>query len=161
MVVREGSRLGTHHRTDLSRGAYNDVMVTDLTRRGEKMTRIINVYDQRDVQTGERRGRKLNWHRAIPHEGGTIIAGDMNAHSRRWDPKSRQQRDATCWQEIIDEYGLQIGNDDCPTHHWVRNGDQGESTIDLTLATQLITRWSMLDGSHATCVEQPGGRVGV
>jgi hypothetical protein len=28
--------------------------VTDVKRRGEKMTRRINVYDQRDVRTGER-----------------------------------------------------------------------------------------------------------
>jgi hypothetical protein len=64
-AVRKGSGLATDGRTELSRGAYDDVMVTDIRRRGEKMTRIINGYDQRDVQTGERRARKLNWHRAI------------------------------------------------------------------------------------------------
>jgi macrodomain Ter protein organizer (MatP/YcbG family) len=125
-------------------------MVTDVNRRGETMTRIINVYDQKDVQTGERRARKLNWHRAIRQGGGTIIAGDMNAHSRRWDPRCWEQHDATFWEEILDEYGLEIGNDDRPTHHWARNGEEGESTIDLTLATRLITRWTTLDRSHAT-----------
>jgi len=64
-AVRKGSGLATDERTHLSRGANDDVMVTDVRRRGENMTRIINVYDQRDVQTGERRARKLNWHRAI------------------------------------------------------------------------------------------------
>jgi hypothetical protein len=167
-AVRKGSGLATDERTDLSRGAKDDVMVTDewtdlsrganddvmvtdVKRRGEKMTRIINVYDQRDVQTGERRARKLNWHRAIRQRGGKIIAGDMNAHSRRWDPRCREQRDATFWEEIIDEHGLEIGNDDDrPTHHWERNGKEGESTIDLTLATRPITRWTTLGGSHAT-----------
>ena len=98
--------------------------------------RIINVYDQRHVQTGERRARKLNWHRAIRQGGSTIIPGDMNAHSRRWDPRCREQWDATFREKIIDDHGLEIGkDDDRPTHHWARNGEEGESTTDLTLAT--------------------------
>jgi len=64
-VVQKGSSLATDERTDLSRGANDDVMVTDVKRRGENMTRIINVYDQRDVHTGERQVRNLNWHRGI------------------------------------------------------------------------------------------------
>ena len=77
--------------------------------------------------------------------------GNMNAPSRRRDPRSREQRDAMFWEEIIDEHGLEIGNDDNqPTHHWARNGEEGESTIDLTLATQPITQLTTLDGSHAT-----------
>jgi len=48
------------------------------------------------------------------------MAGVMNAHSRRWDPRCRQQRNATFWEEIIDQYRLEIGNDDRPTHHSVR-----------------------------------------
>jgi len=139
-AVRKGCGLDTDERTDLSRGANNDVMVTDVKRRGDKMPRIINVYDQRNIQTGERRARKVNWHRAIRQGGCTIIAGDRYAHSQRWDPRCREERDATFWEEIIDEYGLEIGNEDRPTHHWARSSEEGESTIDLTLATQPITR---------------------
>jgi hypothetical protein len=43
-----GSGLVVDDLTDLSRGANDDVIVTDLRRRGEKITRIDNVYDQRD-----------------------------------------------------------------------------------------------------------------
>ena len=42
----KGSGLATDKRTDLIRGANDDVMVTDVKRRGDKMTRIINDYDQ-------------------------------------------------------------------------------------------------------------------
>ena len=59
-MVRKGGGLAPDQRTDQGSGANDDVMGTDLKRRGEKMTRIINVYNQRDVQTGERRARKLN-----------------------------------------------------------------------------------------------------
>jgi endonuclease/exonuclease/phosphatase (EEP) superfamily protein YafD len=110
-----GSGLATDERTDLSRGANDVVMVTDVKRTGEKLTRIINVYNQRDVQTGERRARKIKWHRAIRQGGGTIIAGDINAHSPRRVPRCRGQRNAKFWEEIIDVYGLEIGNDDRPT----------------------------------------------
>jgi len=81
-----GSGLATDERTDLSRGANDNVMVTDVKTRGERMTRIINLYDQRHVQTGVRWARKLTWHRAIRQGGGTILVRDMNAHSRRWNP---------------------------------------------------------------------------
>jgi hypothetical protein len=64
-AVRKGSGLGTDERTDLRRGANDDPMVTDVKRRGEMMMRMINVYNQRDIQTGERWARKLIWHRAI------------------------------------------------------------------------------------------------
>jgi hypothetical protein len=60
MAVREGTGLAIHERTDQSSSANDDVMVTDVKSWGQKMTRIINVYDQRDVQTGVRRGRKLS-----------------------------------------------------------------------------------------------------
>jgi len=114
------------------------------------MTRIINIYDQRDVRTGERHARKINWSRIIRQRGGTILAGNFDAHSHRWDPRCKEQCDATCWKEMIDEHGLEIGNDDQPTHDWARNGEEGESAMDMTLASRPITRWSILDRRHAT-----------
>jgi len=40
-------------RTVSSRGANDDVIVTDVRRRGENITRIVNIYDQRETQSGE------------------------------------------------------------------------------------------------------------
>ena len=77
------SSRATDEWTDLSSGVNDDVMLTDGNRRGEQMKRIMNVYDQRDVQTGERWVWKLNWNRAIPQGGGTIIASVMKSDSRR------------------------------------------------------------------------------
>jgi hypothetical protein len=154
-AVGKGSGLPTEEPTDVSSGVKDDVMVTDVKTRGKKLTRIINVYDQRDVQTREISARKPNWHRAIQRGVGTIIAGDMNSQSRRWGPRCREKRDAMFWEEIIEQRGPEIGNDDDrPTHHWARNGEDGESTIDLTLAIRPITRWTTLGGSHATGSDQ-------
>jgi hypothetical protein len=72
--------------TDLSRGANEDDIATDVRRRGESITRIVNVYDQKNTHSGERPAQKLNWQRVI-RQGGTVLAGDLNAHSKRWDPR--------------------------------------------------------------------------
>jgi hypothetical protein len=60
MAVHKGSGLATDKQTDLSSGANDNVMVTVEKMAGEKMTTIMNVCDERDIQTAERRARKLN-----------------------------------------------------------------------------------------------------
>ena len=139
----------TDQRAVLSRGANDNVIVTDVKGRGARMMSMIHIYDQSEMQTGVRQARKINWSRIIHQRGGTIFAGDFNAHSRRWDPTCKERRDETFCEEIIDEYGLEIGNDDQPTHHRARNGEKSESTIDLTLASRPITRRTILGGRHA------------
>jgi hypothetical protein len=79
-AIPKGSGLVVDEHTDVSRGANNEVIVTDVRRRGENITRIVNIYDQRDTQTGERLARKLNFQRVI-WQGGTVLVGDFNAHS--------------------------------------------------------------------------------
>ena len=63
------------------------MIATAVRRRSEMITRIVNVYDQKDTQSGkrERPARKLNWQRVI-RQGGTVLTRDFNAHSSRWDP---------------------------------------------------------------------------
>jgi len=51
---------------------------------------------------------------------------------------------------VIDENGLEIGNDGRATQHWTREGHEGESVIDLTLANRPITKWSILADDHPT-----------
>jgi hypothetical protein len=81
MAIRNGSGLVVNAWTDLSRGANDDVIGSDVRRRGEKMMRIVNVYAQRDEQSGEKPAQKLNWQR-LRRKGRTVLAGDFNAHSK-------------------------------------------------------------------------------
>ena len=53
------------------------------------------------------------------------------------------------WKDVIDENGLEIGNDGRATHHWTRGGHEVESVIDLTLAKRPRTMWSILADVHA------------
>jgi len=53
-AIQGWSGLVVDERTDLGRGANNDVIVTDVRRRGETIIKVINIYDQKDTQSGER-----------------------------------------------------------------------------------------------------------
>jgi hypothetical protein len=60
------------------------------------------------------------------------------------------QRDAAFWEDVIDENGLEIGNNGEATYHWTREDNDCESVIDLMLANRPITKWSILADDHAT-----------
>ena len=92
-AIRNVSGVVVDEQTDLSRGAHDDVIVTDVRRRGEKIMWIVNVHDQRDTQSGERQAQKVNWLSVI-RKGGTALVGDCNAHSSRWDRRCHAQRNA-------------------------------------------------------------------
>jgi len=148
-AIQRGSGLTVDERTDLSRGATEDVIATDVSRRGERIMRIVNIDDQKNTHLGERPARKLNWQRVI-RQRGTVLAGDFNAHSKRRDPRCQVQQNAGFWEDVIDENRLEIGNDGRPTHHWTRKDQEGESVIDLTLANRRIVKWTILADDHAT-----------
>jgi len=103
MVVREGSSLITNQQTGLSRNTGDDVIVVDIVGWGEKMLRIANIHDQRTREPGERPVRRLSWQKIISQGGGgTVLAGDFNAHSQRWCPRCTERRDPASWEDIID-----------------------------------------------------------
>jgi len=77
-VIRMGGGLVVDERKDGSWGANNNVMDTDIRRRGEKITMIVNSYDQRDTESGEKQVRNSNRQRVIRH-GRTVLAGDFDS----------------------------------------------------------------------------------
>jgi len=149
-AVRMGSGIATNKRTDLNKNRLGDLIVVDIKTRGEKMAMTLNIYDLGEGETGEIPLRRLNWQRIIRQGGcSTVLAGDFNDHSQRWDPRCTERRDATYWEEIIHEHGLVIGNDNRPTHYWMRHDSMGESVIDRTLANRSFGKCMILNGSHA------------
>jgi hypothetical protein len=86
MAITRGSGLVGNERTDLSRGVTQDVIATNVRRRGERTLRIVIIYDQKNTHSGERPARKLPSQRVM-QQGSTALAGDFIAHSIRWDPR--------------------------------------------------------------------------
>jgi len=138
-------------RIDSSRGANEGVIATDVRRRGEKLKRNVNVYDQNDARSGqrERPALKLNLLRVI-QLGGTVLTGDFNTHSKHWDPRCQVNQNAAFWEDVIDENGLEIGNDDRSTHHWARENQEGDLVINLMLASQPSVQLTILVDVHST-----------
>jgi len=58
------------------------------------------------------------------------------------------QRNSALWEDVIDENGLEIGNDGRPTDNWTRQDQEGESVIDLTLGNRPIVMWTILANDH-------------
>jgi len=46
------------------------------------------------------------------------------------------QQNAAFWEDVIDDNGLEIGNDGKPTHRWTRDDQEGESVTDPTFANR-------------------------
>jgi len=154
MAIQNRCGVVVGERTNSSSGANGDVIVTEVRGRREKITRIVNIYNQRNTLSGERQARKLNRQRVIWH-GGTVLAGEINAHSSWWDPRCRMQRNTALREEVIKENGLEVGIDGQRTHYRTRVHHEGESIIDLTLANRLIMKWFLLADNHATrCVQE-------
>lgn len=54
MTIQKWSGLVVDEQTELNRGANHDVIVTDIRRRGDKITRIVIIYNESVIQSGER-----------------------------------------------------------------------------------------------------------
>jgi len=147
-VVPKGSGCGINKRTELSQNARGDVIVVDIKNRGEKITRIVNIYEEREGESGERPAGRLNWQTIIRQEGGGLAPeGDFSAQSQLWDPGSTERKDATYRENTSEEHRLVTGNYDWPTNHWMRHDSMRESLIDLTLANGPFGKWMILDRS--------------
>jgi len=64
-------------RTASGRGANDAVIATNIGRGWETIKRMINLYDQRNMQLGEGPLQKLSWQRVI-RQGGIILTGEFN-----------------------------------------------------------------------------------
>lgn len=81
-AVRKGTGLTMKERTHLIRNVDDNVIVVHIKRLGEKSIIIVNIYDQRTRQTGERPARRLRWQIVIRQEGGgMVLLGDFNPSS--------------------------------------------------------------------------------
>jgi hypothetical protein len=147
---RRGSGLVVDQRMYVNRGVNEDVIATDVRRRGERITMIVNVNDQKNRHSGDRPAWQLNGQTVI-RLGSTVLTGDTDTQRIWCDPRCQVQQDAASYKDVIDENALQTGIDGDATHHRTREGHEVESVIGLTLANRPITKWSILhDDDHAT-----------
>jgi len=86
-----------------------------IGRKGEKgrKVRIANLYSQGVFSEGqEQPERNADWEGIL--EGDTVLAGDFNGHSRRWNQHATTQRNQTFLEDLMDRHDLHVHNDDLP-----------------------------------------------
>jgi endonuclease/exonuclease/phosphatase family metal-dependent hydrolase len=81
-----------------------DIMVLDITTDTGRKIRVVNVYDQQEKgrNTATRPAQMVNWNNIMNDK--TIVSGDFNSHSQRWDPNCRCERDATFWNDWSENF---------------------------------------------------------
>jgi len=137
-------------RTHWRRGANEDGIATDIKRRGERITRIVNVHDPKNKHSGGWPPRNLNLQTVIM-QGSTVWPGGLNPQSIPWNSRWQVQREAAFCEEVTDENGLDMGIHGETTHQRRRHGHEHESVIDLTLANWPIITWCIeAADDHAT-----------
>ena len=120
----------------------NHTQVVEVAAPGVGPVVIVNVYDRHTTSESIRPAQKAAWGELARHRR-VVIAGDMNAHSKVWNPKTMRPRNNVFWEKLISEHGLSVWNTEEETRMGV--GADIHSIIDLTLSSQEVDlRWSIV-----------------
>jgi endonuclease/exonuclease/phosphatase family metal-dependent hydrolase len=130
VAINKASGLRVTERKEDTEGCGNYIQVLEVTK-GKRNVMVINVYDGK--QERERPAQRADWKKILRRSKNVVVAGDMNAHSKTWNPRAEKWRNATFWEDIIEQHGLVIWNSAEAT----RSGPNTDriSIIDLTLAS--------------------------
>ena len=97
IAVNRALRVKVMELKNLTRGCRNHVQVIEVVPLGGDAIIITNVYDQREHKQRNRPAQNVAWGEIAKHQK-VIIAGDMNAHSKVWNPKATYNRNHTFWE---------------------------------------------------------------
>jgi len=147
IAVNKASRCRVTELKDLARESKNHVQVVEVTLPGGDAIVIANTYDQQKGSEANRPVQLAAWTEIASHQR-VIIAGDMNAHSKMWNPRATRSRHHTFWERLIEEEDLFVWNTEEATR--MGPGAENLSIIDLTLSSPNIElNWCLL-GEDAT-----------
>lgn len=158
MAIRKESNYSFSFSHEWTRECNGDALictVREKARKGEQLRRrfsfvLVNVYLApafgAETNRSQREGAKVRWELALEKNNG-IVAGDFNAHSKRWDAAlDREGRDvwARWMEDLIDTYDLQITNDG--EHTFFRDNSEYSAAINLTLSGSdvIISDWEVV-----------------
>jgi len=129
---------------------------------------IADVYDRHEGRDeANRSAQRAAWGEIAKHRR-VIVAGDMNAHSKMWNPKATYNKNHTFWERLITEEDLFVWNTEEATR--MGPGVMNHSIIDLTLSSpnmdlnwcllveeatgsdHEVIAWEVLGNSHPTAI---------
>lgn len=119
----------------------NHVQVLEVVKGCQEPVTLVNVYDQK--RGSERPAQKAEWGTILAGSR-VVVAGDMNAHSKMWNPQARGRKNATFWEEVIENFDMVIWNPEQGTRK--ASVSDTVAIIDLTISTPGITlNWILLE----------------
>ena len=129
---------------ELARECANHVQVVEVVLPGGDTIIIANVYDQHDGSEASRLAQCAAWGE-ITKQRKVIIAGDMNAHSKTWNPRATRNRNHIFWERLIEDEDLFVWNTEEATR--MGPGAMNHSIIDLTISSPNVElNWYLLSG---------------
>ena len=147
IAVNRASRCQVTDLKDLTTECANHAQVVEVTMPGGEAVVIANVYDRHAGSERDRPAQRARWGEIARHRK-VVIAGDMNAHSKLWNPRTTRPRNHVFWEDLIQDHGLVIWNSEEETR--MGAGANLHSIIDLTLSSPAVElNWCVAAG-HAS-----------
>jgi len=148
IAVNRESRCRVTELKTLTRECRNHVQVVEVVPPGGDTIIIASVYDRHEGRNeANRPAQHAAWGEIVKHRR-VIVAGDMNAHSKMWNPKATYSKNHTFWERLITEENLFVWNNEEATR--MGPGAMNHSIIDLTLSSpNMDLNWCLL-GEEAT-----------
>jgi endonuclease/exonuclease/phosphatase family metal-dependent hydrolase len=149
-AIRVDTRWKTRIRKDLSTQSEGYIQIIECSRKNQPDLRIVNIYDQVQQTTRRRPAREEDWGRILTD--GTVLAGDFNAHSARWNDICHTERDATWIKHLMDSHDLRYSGDRVQTCSSPNSNLY--SVIDLVFSTndiaQRVRADTLVSDEHTT-----------
>jgi len=143
IVINQASRCRVTELKELTEQCGNHVQVVEVVPPGGEAIIIANVYDRHEGREGNRPVQRAAWTKIARHRR-VIVAGDMNAHSKMWNPMATRNRNHIFWEQLIENEGLFVWNTEEATR--IGAGAEIHSIIDLTLSSpNMDLNWCLLD----------------
>jgi len=147
IAINRSSRAKVTELKNLTRGIGNYVQVVEVFPPSREAIIIANVYDQGEGSEAIRPAQGAAWTEIARHRR-VIVAGDMNAHSKMWNPMATRNRNHAFWEQLINEENLLVWNTEEATR--MGPGMEIHSIINLTLSSpNMELNWYLL-GEEAT-----------
>jgi len=91
IAVNRASRCQVTELRNLTTECTNHVQVVEVRMPGGEVVVIANVYDRHSGSERNRPAQRARWGEIARHRK-VVIAGDMNAHSKMWNPRTTRPR---------------------------------------------------------------------
>ena len=141
IAVNRASKCQVTELKNLAARTANHVQVVEVSPPGGGAAIIANVYDRHAGSEKDRPAQRAAWGEIARHRR-VVVAGDMNAHSKLWNPRTTRPRNNVFWEQLIQDSGLVVWNSEEETR--MGAGAEIHSIIDLTLSLpEVELNWSL------------------